>query len=145
MQYIYLKLAVDMFESLYTFTDDIRNRFDEFEIKNQAKEVSNANDYMSVVARARKRIRHFDEVQETATVVLEGRDKFRVETFLVIVNQLQTALRGRIDAYCEVRTLFKVVKEFKDLTNDEIQRHHGEHIQLRFTVWHISLMRWFSL
>ena len=59
------------------------------------------------IVRARKRTRHFDEVQETAAVVLEGRDKFRVETFLVIYsyNQLQTALRGRIDAYSEVRTV----------------------------------------
>ena len=101
-----LKLAVDVLESLYTFTYDVRNRFDELEAKGQAKEVSSASDYMSVVARARKRTRHFDEVQETAAVVLEGRDKFRVETFLVIVNQLQTALRDRNDAYSEVRTVF---------------------------------------
>jgi len=39
-------------------------------------------------------------------------DIFRVETFSVIVNQLQTALRGRIDAYTKVRKVFKVVTEF---------------------------------
>jgi len=83
-----------MLESLYTSTDDFRNRFDEFEAK--AKEVSSASDYMSIVARARKRTRHFDEVQGTAVVVLEGRDKFRVQMFFVIVNQLHTALQGRI-------------------------------------------------
>ena len=81
---------------------------------------------MSVVARTRRRTRHFDEVEEPA-VVLQGRDKFRVETFLVIVNQLQTALRGRTDAYSEVRTIFKVITEFKDLTNDVIR-------QLAFTM-----------
>ena len=53
--------------------------------------------YMSGVARSRKCSRRFDEAQGTA-VVLQGKDKFRVDTFLVIVNQLQTALRGRIDA-----------------------------------------------
>ena len=57
--------------------DDIRYRFDEFEAK--AKEISSASDYMSVVARARRRTRHFDEVEESA-VVLQGRDRFRVET-----------------------------------------------------------------
>jgi hypothetical protein len=124
-----LKLAVDLHESLHTFTDYIHNRFDEFEAKAKevssasdymafeakAKEVSSASDYMAAVARARKRTRHFDEVEESV-VVLQGRDKFRVETFLVIVNQLQTALRGRTDAYSEVRTAFKLVTEFKDLT-----------------------------
>ena len=37
-----------------------------------------------------QRTHHFDEVDLSA-VELQGRDKFRVETFLVIVNQLQTA------------------------------------------------------
>ena len=58
---------------------------------------------MSVVALAcTQRTRHFDKIEESA-VVLQGRDKFRVVTFLVIVNQLQTALQGRLEAYSEVR------------------------------------------
>ena len=36
-----LKLAVDLLESLHTFTDDSRNGFDEFEAK--AKEVSSVS------------------------------------------------------------------------------------------------------
>ena len=75
-----------MLESLYTFTDDIRNRFDEFEAK--ANEVSSASDYISVVARARKRTRCFDEVQETATVVLE--DKLtRIPKYLKLSRSLK--------------------------------------------------------
>jgi len=114
-----LKLAVDLLESLHTFTDDIRDRFDEYEAK--AIQVSDRSDYMSTVARTRKRTRHFDEVQGTA-VVLQGRDKFRIETFLVIVNQLQAALRSRINAYADVRKVFQVVTDFKDLSNDEIRQ-----------------------
>jgi len=49
---------------------------------------------MSAVAIARRSTRHFDEVDESAVVRLQGRDKFRVETFLVIVNQLETELYG---------------------------------------------------
>ena len=92
-----LKLAADLLESLHTFIDDYRNRFDEFEAK--AKKVSSVSDVHSCFSK--QRTRHFDEVEESA-VVLQGRDKFRVETFLVIVNQLQTALRGRLEACCEV-------------------------------------------
>ena len=78
-----LKLGADLLESLHAFTDDLRNRFDEFE--DRAKQLSGTNDYMSVVARPRKRSRRFDEAQGTA-VVLQGKDKFRVETFLLLLT-----------------------------------------------------------
>jgi len=38
-----LKLAVDLLESLHSFTDDIRNRFDEFEA--MAKQTSDTTEY----------------------------------------------------------------------------------------------------
>ena len=56
-------------------------------------------------------------------VVLQGRDKFRVETFLVIVNQLQTSLRGRIAAYKDVRNVFMVLAEFHVLDNNQLREH----------------------
>ena len=56
-------------------------------------------------------------------VVLQGREKFRVETFIVIVNQLQTSLRGRIDAYEDVRKVFIVIAEFRVLDYDQLREH----------------------
>ena len=115
-----LKLAIDLLESLYAFTYDLRNRFDEFE--SNALTASGNSDYLSVLARPRKRTRHFDEMKGT-DVVLQGREKFRVETFIVIVNQLQTSLRGRIDAYKDVRKVFIVIAEFHVLDNDQLREH----------------------
>ena len=115
-----LKLAIALLESLYAFTYDLRNRFDEFE--SNALTASGNSDYLSVLARPRKRTRHFDEMKGT-DVVLQGRDKFRVETFIVIVNQLQTSLRGRIDAYKDVRKVFIVIAEFHVLDNDQLREH----------------------
>ena len=71
-----LKLAADLLEYLHTFTDDYRNRFDEFEAK--AKELSSMSDVRSCFST--QRTRHFDEVDESA-VVPQGRDKFLVDTF----------------------------------------------------------------
>ena len=68
-----LKLATDLLESLHTFTDDLRNRFDEFE--DRAKQASGSTNYLSVLARPRKRSRQFDEAQST-DVVLQGKEKF---------------------------------------------------------------------
>jgi len=54
-------------------------------------------------------------------VVLVGRDKFRAETFLVIVNQLVISLRGRVDAYKEVRNVFRVITDLDVLDADQIR------------------------
>jgi len=39
---------------------------------------------------------------------LEGKDKFWMKTVNVIINQLVSSLRQRIDAYRKVREVFKV-------------------------------------
>jgi hypothetical protein len=54
-------------------------------------------------------------------VVLEVRDKFRTETFLVIVNQLVLSLRDRIAAYKEVRHVFRVITDFDVLDAGRIR------------------------
>ena len=43
-----LKLAIDLLESLHTFTNDLRERFDEFEIR--AIDASGNAEYLSVVS-----------------------------------------------------------------------------------------------
>lgn len=115
-----LKLATDLLESLLTFSNDLRNRFDDFE--QTAIVVSGSSDCMSVTYRRRKRPRRLDEMQGT-DVVLQGKDKFRIETFLVIINQLQSSLKLRIDAYREVRDVYRVVTDFCELDADQIRDH----------------------
>jgi len=52
---------------------------------------------------------------------------FRVETsrsfIIVIFNQLHTSLRGRIDAYKDVRKVFIALAEFHVLDNDQLREH----------------------
>jgi len=114
------KLAIDLLESLYAFTHELVNRFDVFE--SNAFTVSGNSDYHLVLARPRQRTRHFDEMKGI-DVVLQGKDKFWVETFKVILNQLHTSLRGRIDAYKDVRKVFIVLAEFHVLENDQLREH----------------------
>jgi len=111
-------VSVDLLESLHTFTGDLRNQFDEFE--NRATVASGTSDYHSTVARSRKRRKCFDEYRDNE-VVLQGRAKFRVTTFSVIIDQLSTALRHRIDAYSQVRGTFKVITDFRELDHDSIR------------------------
>jgi hypothetical protein len=120
-----LKLAIDLLEleSLHTFTNDLRERFDEFEIR--AIDASGNAEYLSVVSRSRKRNRRLDDHDCTGSgdheVRLTGRDKFRVETFLVVIDQLQSSLRKRVDAYIHARDVFVVISDFNELDSNEIR------------------------
>ena len=76
-------------------------------IKVRAIDASGNAEYLSVVSRSQKRSKRYDDCRESGEdeVRLTGRDKFRVETFLVVIDQLQSSLRKRIDAYtatCEM-------------------------------------------
>jgi len=117
-----LKLAIDLLESLHTFTNDLRTRFDEFEAR--AVDASGTAEYLSVALRSRKRSKRYDDstLSPEDEVRLTGRDKFRVETFLVVIDQLQSSLRKRIDAYSHVRDVFAVLSCFSELDNDEIRQ-----------------------
>ena len=98
----------------------MRNRFED--IEQRAIDISGTSDYVSVSARRRKRARRFDDGQAVDTV-LEGKDKFRIGTVIVIINQLIYSLRQRIDAYREVREVFKVVIDFNEVNADQIREH----------------------
>lgn len=113
-----IKLATDLLDSLHTFTDDLRNRFDD--IEQTAVALSGTSEYVSDTARRRKRTRFFDDGR-AADIVLHGKDKFRIETFIVVINQLACSLKKRIDAYTEVRKVFKVVTDFNDINADQIR------------------------
>ena len=95
-----LKLAIDLLESLYMFTDDLRNRFDD--IEQMAIDISGTSEYVSVTALRRKRTRHVDDGQ-AADTVLQGKNEIRIETFTVIINQLVWSLERRFDAYTSAR------------------------------------------
>ena len=113
-----LELAIDLMESLDSFTNDLRNRFDEFEAR--AIDTSGTADYLSLVSRSQKRNTRYDDSTGSAEVRLTGRDKFRIETFMVVIDQLQSSLRKRIDAYSHVRDVFAVLLRFRELDSDEL-------------------------
>ena len=85
--------------------------------------MSGTSEYVSVVARRRKRTRRFDEGQ-AADIILQRKDKFRIETFIVIINHLVSSLRRRIDAYIrDAREVFKVVTDFNDIDADQMREY----------------------
>lgn len=78
-----------LYESLVSFIDTLREMFLLYEQK--AKKQCRIDYETSCYKRQRKRKPQYDESKEQE-VILEGKDKFRVETFYAVLDQLKSAL-----------------------------------------------------
>ena len=81
--------------------------FDEYQEK--------ANEKADDCNRLRKRKRHHaDGVAEE--VVLLGKDKFRIETYLPVLDRLSAELNRRMQAYVKIQSLFGFLVKFPSKT-----------------------------
>lgn len=71
--------------------------------------------YRSTVVRRRKISKNQNSSTSEGTT-LSGRDKFKVETFLVIVDQLTSSMKARLGAYNDVHSQFKVLTDFRKMS-----------------------------
>lgn len=101
-----LVTAVDLIGSLIEFVSDLRGQFRELEC--QAKAMSVSQEYRSTR-------------QAAANHVLTGEDKFRVETFIAVIDKLTSALQQRHGAYKETCTYFGFLTKLGSLSNKEIR------------------------
>ena len=103
-------------ESLLKFVERQRAEFDGFEEKGKTK--CGSNSYKCAGNRQRKRKRQFDE-GSGEDVVLAPREKFKVEVFFAIIDQLCMALRSRLDAYQVVARKFDFLSQLEHLSTAE--------------------------
>lgn len=84
-----ISTVTDIYASLIGFVETIRDEFEE--IERQAKELTGIHNYTDDVWRVRRRNRQYDDgvSEEDAR---SSRDKFRQQTFLVIIDNLITEL-----------------------------------------------------
>jgi len=68
----------------------------------------------------RKRKRYHADAEE---VVLLGKEKFRIETYLPILDTLSAELNRHVQAYDRIQSLFGFLVEFPSKTDDELK--HG--------------------
>lgn len=118
---IELQTAVNMLKSLSDFLTSQRDLFDEYEEKANEKVEAQYSDDCN---RLRKRKRHHAD-GDAEEVVLLGKDKFRIETYLPILDRLSAELNRRMQAYDKIQSLFGFLVEFPSKTDDEL-RHATE-------------------
>lgn len=116
-----LSIAVKLLKSLREYVGSIRNNFDD--IEKMALSLSKFVSKQYNNEKKRKVIRKLtpDEmirIEEEAN--LSGQDKFRVETFIIIMDKLDICLVKRIEQYTDLDKKFGFLTYFKSMTEKEI-------------------------
>ena len=109
------KLPLDtcgkLYASLGLFLHDMREKFDTIELK--SKDKLPGIDYKSATKRKPKKKRQFDESQSADDdELLLPRDKFRMKSFIPIIDALETNLKKRAVAYEEIANTFSFLIDF---------------------------------
>ncbi|GFQ85035.1 uncharacterized protein TNCT_75001 [Trichonephila clavata] len=132
---IELRTAVDLLKSLLDFLISQRELFDDYVTKANEK---NNTQYSDENQRVRKRKRHHDD-GPAKEVVLRGKEKLKVDTYLPVLDMLCTELSRRLEAYREINDLFGFLTDFSTKSDAEIRQactkfkeHYFEDIEPEF-------------
>uniref|UniRef100_A0A2S2PML1 Uncharacterized protein n=1 Tax=Schizaphis graminum TaxID=13262 RepID=A0A2S2PML1_SCHGA len=94
---ITMDVAIKLFASLSEYIGNARNNFDQYE--SAAKEINPNSDYKDKFQRKRIRSTRITFLEKPSeTVQLDGKEKFYVETFLPIIDTLNTHLMQRSES-----------------------------------------------
>lgn len=116
---IELTPAIALLKSLDKFLDECREKFDYYEQK--ARDRCGSSTYKSESRRVPKRKKHVSDGDATDAVEgMSGQQKFKVNTFYVIIDQLKNALQKRIEAYSMVLQRFGVLTEYDSMSDEDI-------------------------
>ena len=108
-------MIVSLIQSLIKlFTESLRDQFSEYESKAQA--IAKDLQYTDISRRASKRSRRITFLEGPAPdTVLAASDKFRVDTYLAVIDSLIAGLSHRLAAYEEIHSLFGFFAELRDI------------------------------
>jgi hypothetical protein len=116
-----INTAIVLIKSLKGFVELQRNDFDAFEIEAKGKCGHDSYKAASKRARIRNRQRDFDVGSAQAEDTIQSpRDRFRIESFLVIIDQLKAALKQRLDAYNEIDKKFGFLSKIATMSPCDI-------------------------
>lgn len=118
---ITLDVATNLLTSLDDFINNLRDKFDDFE--SSAKEKNPRSDYKDLSQRTRvksSRQSFFDG--SGSSVQLYGKEKFKVETFLPIIDTLSVHLKQRSSLYKDINQRFGLFFSLKTLSSTALRQ-----------------------
>lgn len=116
-----LNTAVNLLKSLETFVKSLPGRFEEFE--SVGAQNSGTTEYAQQnqrVRRANVRLNPLD-YGYTSEVHLSPRDRFRIDSFVPVIDMLVSALSTRVSAYKEICDRFGFLHHIDKLTTEELR------------------------
>lgn len=115
-----LSAAVHILTSLVSYVNDLRDEFDAYEQKAMEK-LPNIG-YSDVGKRKQVRSRRIARNDGPGEeIVLEGRQKFKIDTFLYIIDTLVSNLNIRLKAYENINNNFGFLIELNSMTSNDIE------------------------
>lgn len=111
-----------MFTSLDDFIINLTDKFDYFE--SSAKERNPESDYKDLYQRTKRRSSRqtFFDGSAPSSVQLNGREKFKIETFLPIIDTLSVHLKQRLSSYKDIIKRFDLFFRLKTLISKELRQ-----------------------
>lgn len=110
--------VLDLYQSLILLIDDTRENFDLYEEK--AKELSINKMYTADVKRKKHRLLQADETNE-GYIEFHGRNNFRINSFVPILDALKTDLTDRLQEYQAIFKKFSALLKFGELDGKELR------------------------
>ena len=110
--------VLDLYQSLILLVDDIHENFDFYEEK--AKNLSINKMYTADVKRKKYRRLRADETNE-GHVEFDGKDNFRINSFLPILDAIKTDLEHRYQEYQTIFKKFGALLKFGELDGNELR------------------------
>lgn len=122
-----MDVVTKLYESLISYVNNARNNFDHYETA--AKEKNPGADYKDKFERKRirsSRLTFFEGPSSSETLQLRGKEKFRVDTFIPIIDTLITHLKKRSAAYKEIDNRFSFLCQLTTIESDELTKKCNE-------------------
>ena len=119
-EYADLQEIVSLLNSLQQYLSEGRDQFDFYETKAKAHGLCEAN-YSDIGKRTKQqstRAKRYDENAEHT--ILTGKDNFRINTFLPVIDALSLSLLKRVKAYNDINDRFGFFCNLKQLNFKEL-------------------------
>ncbi|CAB3237452.1 unnamed protein product [Arctia plantaginis] len=118
-----LNTGYALYETVYAYVQAMRSTFSDVEAK--AKDLTDCEEYQQQTSRRSKRNTKCDHFTGSTTLdnFVENQtpgQRFEIQVFIVIIDNVLSALTKRMEAYHEITGVFGIFRQLKSLTTEEI-------------------------
>lgn len=142
--------VINLYDSLANFLTSIRSDVEFSQMEDEAKKLSNCQEYKAAGSRRRKYAKLFDD-DPSGNDSIENQspsEKFKVQTYYAILDILVNELRRRRAAYEDFYQKFEVFSRFDEMSSTDISHCAKRLIDTLIAIQKLilnSLMNWFTL